>query len=635
MLLASEIVDERSVEHLDLTVSAPEGDVRVTHVCRTVPMRVWRLVTETLELECAGSHIVITPVHGPRQVDLLRPGDSVYTSTGMEAVVSCTDTGEVRELFDLRVESDSHTYFTNGILSHNSTGLGAAELFQLYVMRNYRSVYIAPLKEHIKTFADKLMDMQRASIYPPEYVTSKGLRNNMYYKESPNGGFLRLMHILTDPTKIRGISAGAIRVDEAQDFDSEHLPEIDQVQKAFRDTKTTVFAGTSKDLDTCLEHQFQIGSRGIWHLRCGCKDKWHALNDSELLPRMMSVDGLRCPHTNILLNPIDGEFIHEDSRMLEMNQASFHLPQLIVPEYASGPAFADIWRDYKRYPYKKFLQEVMGIAVDAGLSELTETDLKKCCSDKTFDQLQQAYLKGKTRYVYVVSGVDWGGSDWNPATRTKQSYTVHTIYGLTKDGVMELIYARRYAGMHYQDIIGTIIEAHNKFKCFAIGTDNGGGAYYNAMLRDCGRIRSDRIINFQYTDTHMMLERIEHPHANLMSLHRTDSISALIVDIKSQKIRFPRWDDCEGFVTDFLNMRRNITETQTGRAIMRYIKHGAKADDFMQSTNYATMMKRILVRESTIPNQQILKELGALFGTGPAQPTLLSQISNMGGYVSG
>ena len=430
--------------------------------------------------------------------------------------------------------------------------------------------------------------------------------------------------------------ADGFAVHNCQDFDSEHLPEIAQVQKAFRDSRSTIFAGTSKDIDTCLEQRYREGSRGVWHIHCDCPARWHSLGDAELIPKLMSVDGLRCPTNRRLLNPLRGEFVHEDRTRLDIQQVSFHLPQLIVPEYATGPAFMDIWTDFKNYPYKKFLQEVMGIAVDSGMSELSEHDLKACCTDKTFAQLQQAYLTGETRYVYVFSGCDWGGSDWNPATRTKQSYTVHTIYGMKNDGTLELIYAHRYSGMNYQEIAGMIVEAHNRFKAFGIGTDNGGGSYYNAYMRDCGRIQTNRIISFNYTDTKLLLERIEHPEAHIMSLHRSDSISALISDIKSQKILFPRWDESSGFVLDCLNMRRNITETPgSGRTIMRYVRHGAKADDFLHSTNYAAMMKRIVTRESLIPNKQILQELSGLFGMSTPGRGSTGDLDWIGGHVSG
>lgn len=618
MLLDHEIAEERSLEHTSCMVLAPGGDyVRVTHVCKTIPLPVWRLTTWSHTLECSEKHVVITD-RGALPTDLVRFGDLVLTESGWEPVVGVRDLKEKRELYDLRVESESHLYFTDGIASHNSTGLCGAELFKFNIIPNYGSLYLTPLKEQSKTIADKLMDMQRGSIYPPEYYAKRHYRNNMYYKESPLGGSIRLLHILTDPSKVRGLSVQAVVIDEAQDFDPEHLPEINQVQKNFRDSRTTLFAGTSKDLDTCLEQQFRLGSGGVWHIPCSCKDKWHSMapDDHEMIRAYLSVDGMVCPHDKSRrLYPMLGEFVHERPSRLRVNMPSFHLPQVVVPEYAHGKGFVDIWKDYLRYPWKKFLMEVWGIAVESGMTELTERDLKRCCTDYTFAQTQQRYFSGKQRYVQIISGVDWGGSDWEPAYRSKLSYTVHTIWGLKGDGTMDLLYAFRYEGMDYREIAGTIVENHVKFKGFAIGTDNGGGLYYNHHLRDCGRIPTERLVHFQYTDTKLVLDRIQGPAgSNILSLHRTDSISALIEDVKTRKINWPRWDESSGFALDFLNSRRNITETNTGRTMMRYIKHGAKADDFMQSANYACMMKRIINREPLIPNAQILEELRGMFG---------------------
>jgi hypothetical protein len=639
VLLAHEIAEERSVEHLDRKVLAPGGGyVRVTHVYKTVPMELWRLNTRSYELECAAKHLVVTN-RGTIPTDQVGNGDEALTESGWEPVTRVERLGVKRELFDLRVDSEDHLYFTGGIASHNSTGLVSALLFKFNVMPRYRAIYLTPLKEQSKTIADMMMDMQRGSLYPPDYFLGRGYRNNMYYKESPKGGFIKLLHILTDPSKIRGNSAAHIIVDEVQDFDPEHLPEIEQVQKAFPETRSTIFAGTSKDLDTCLEAQYRMGSRAVWHVPCSCPKKWHSMDptDHEDIKAMISVDGLQCPDVaGKMLDPMAGEFVHADRSRLRLNMPSFHLPQVIVPEYAYGAGFADIYKDFKRYPFKKFLQEVWGIAVDSGMTELSENDLKKCCTTKTFAQTQNDYLSGKVRYVKVISGVDWGGSDWEPAYRSKLSFTVHTVYGMRGDGTLDLIHAQDYSGMNYRDIAGQIVEEHNKYKAFAMGTDNGGGAYYNAYMRDCGRIPTNLIIHFQYTDTKLMLDRIPHPEAHIMSLHRSDSISALIADIKDQKISWPRWDESSRLVMHCLNVRRNITEAPSGRTILRYIKHGARADDFFMSTNYAAMMKRIINREPLIPNQQIIDQLRNLFGMAIPNDLAARMGDHMeGGYVSG
>lgn len=1159
MLLDNEIAEERSVEHMGLKVRALNNEfVRVTHVCKTIPLRIWRISTADHVLECASKHLIVKDKHGPIAADQLRVGDVIITTTGVATVNSILDLGVTRECFDLRVESEDHLYFTGGILSHNSTGLGATELFKFNTFPNYHTIYLTPLKEHSKTIADKLQQLQRGSIYPPSYYTSRGYRNNLYYKESPMGGSLKLMHILTDPTKIRGNSAQTIVIDECvvtgtlittydsaakrvekavekletgdtvlahdkqhriiqdtvlrvtnkgtrptwivtltdgrflactsnekirttkgwvflsqllppaevalcpraqqvhaaieraershrrksagrlidadarestpetihdtrgttrtllesqsgsssefysdtpaldgesrlwnvelrrfnahdsslrfltepllpegpknktpsqasdstvgrntntsrtgllvygrrntpsqssplhdaqlhtsrvrnfggqtegdgihggayaadsqkqqdlpfgsdpysecatipagypalrsreydlqvgttcelptvsllsrrvrdrqtrkssainslcvlheghmpkaetdrpenpgsefeekaptayeracarysgsytegndahegsedarasllpgwqegeaqpdaqtleteaqsggycretdaaahmpilragvlqlqqpqdgqtesssilpsermqktggrsiqgnsqehsqrevgkrpfgdlvpveiesityageqevfdietenhhtffaggvavhncQDFDPEHIPEISMVQKAFPDSRMTVFAGTSKGVDTCLDAQYKFGSQGVWHVKCSCPEKYHSMypSDTDSIRGLISVDGLRCPITSNLLDVSVGEFVHADRSRLALNMPSFHLPQVIVPEYSRGDRFVDIWTDFKKWKdsnFGKFLMEVWGIAVETGRAEITERDLMNCCTDLTFAQTQANYFAGKKRYVKVVSGVDWGGSDWEPAYRSKLSYTVHSIWGVTMNGHMDLLYANRYAEMNYKDVAGSIVEHHNKFQAFAMGTDNGGGHYYNAYMRDCGRIRTNTIIQFTYTDTKLMLARIPHPEAHLMSLHRSDSISALLEDIKSKKITWPRWDESSHFAKDCLNVRRNITETPAGKSIMRFIKPGSKADDFMMSMNYAAMMKRIILGESTIPNQQIINELQALFGLInmlPAEHTALDMIQL--GTISG
>lgn len=412
--------------------------------------------------------------------------------------------------------------------------------------------------------------------------------------------------------------AGGIAVHNCQDFDMDHLPELAQVQKASK-RPSRVFAGTSKELETCLEVHYQAGSRGVWHVRGGKPGLWWSLNDPEVIDKIITVDGLRCPETKRLLNPMNGEFIHEDARRLYAGFPSFHLPQVIVPEYTSGAKWLEIWEDFKHYPRPKFLKEVMGIPVASGNREITEDDLKKMCDpEQTFGKIQAELLSGKRRYHYIISGCDWGGSDYNPATATKQSYTVHVMLGITHDGNFDLIHAQRYAGMAYQDIAGHIVHNHNKFNGFAIAADNGVGHYYNAYLRDCGKIRSDRLILFQYNDVKDFMSQIENSMFNLYSLNRTDSISALYSDVKPPKMRLrcPRWDESSPYLMDFLNSIRSVTETPSGRSIMRYIRHGSKADDFMQAVNFAVTLGRVLLRESLIPSQQLLDELSHSMQTG-------------------
>lgn len=611
MLSPAEVEEERSVRHLGLFALIPGGQALITHVCKTIPMRVWQVTTEGHQLRAAGKHRVAS-ASGLLAVDQLRIGDFLHTVDGLQKVISVACSDDVENLFDIRVESDDHLYYSGGILSHNSTGIGSAEWLRQNLLHNYSWMYLAPMQHHVKTFTDRLEALQRVSPYTKAWLLSKGLRSNFNFKETPMGGTFKAEHVLTDPTKIRGNTARKVVVDEAQNFDPEFLPEIAQVQKAYGRLKGTTFTGTALSLDTCLQAKYDESSQGVWHVKCDCPMKWHPMDDKEAIFAMMSVEGLKCPQTNRLLDPMRGRFVHGNDAAYRMNRPGFHVPQVIVPAYATGDEWLDIWKDFKEYKPEKFLREVMGISTDAGQTELTENDLKNCCGSHTFAQIQAEVLSGKRTYRYLFSGCDWGGSDWQAATKSKLSYTVHTIYGLNPDGILELIYAHRYAEAHYKEIAGLIAHQHKKYKAYAMGTDEGGGSYYNAHIRDEGGIPANRIVSFKYGDPLDFLHLIEHPYWLMMSLHRTDSISALYEDVKDRKFLFPAWGDCKGFLLDFLNCRRNFTETNTGRSVMRFMKHGAKADDFMMSSNYATMMKRITLNESTIPNAQFLREINSI-----------------------
>lgn len=640
MLTEKEIAEERCVTHLGVKVKTRDGFADVTHVCKTIPLPAWEIKTTRHALVCAHDHLIMAGDDSEACYPAKRlvPGNTVVTVDGVDTVVASYDLNETREFYDLKVDNECHTYFTGGILSHNSTGIGGSIIYKLETMKARKSLYIAPLQEQVKTFADRLQDMHRGSIFSPAGRSSNGLRSNLYYKESPMLGSTRLMHLLTDPSKVRGISVDDVIIDEAQDFDSSHMEELVQVQKA-SSTPTGIIAGTSKELETFLETHYQAGSRGVWYIRGGKPGLWYSLNDPETLDRIITVRGLRCPETGRMLNPFHGQFVHEDARRLLEGFPSFHLPQIIVPDYASGSKWLEIWTAFSKWPRHKFLKEVMGIPVSSGHREINEDDLKRMCDPNlTFAKIRDELASGKRSYRYIVSGCDWGGSDYNPATKTKLSYTVHAMIGITHDGNFDLLHAHRYAEMPYQDIAAHIVSNHNKLNGFAIAADNGVGQYYNAYMRDCGAIRSDRLILFQYNDVKDYMSRIENPLFNLYSLNRTDSISALFAEIKAPKLRLrcPRWDESAPYLLDFLNSIRVVTERPDGRGILRYVKPGSKADDFMQAINFAVNLARVILRDDLLPSQQLVDEMSytmQLGGYGYGGPGPFSGM--LGEYFSG
>lgn len=115
-------------------VLTPDGysDVMTTH--KTVPYIEYFLKTESYELYCADKHIVFDQNNSRVFVEDLRVGSKIITEKGIEEVIEVCQTGQKVEMYDIQVNSFDQSYYTDGILSHNTA---TAALYLLwYAMFN-------------------------------------------------------------------------------------------------------------------------------------------------------------------------------------------------------------------------------------------------------------------------------------------------------------------------------------------------------------------------------------------------------------------------------------------------------------------------------------------------------------------
>jgi archaellum biogenesis ATPase FlaH len=142
-----EQVERKFVENFDVSnweVETDTGWVDIEKSNKTIEYDVWRLETEDGRwLECADNHIVFIPhqskmvkttpamVNGSEEVFVkdLEEGDEIIVSSDnkygfdIDVVKSVTKLDRKEHMYDLTVGGE-HTYFTNGILSHNTLILG-------------------------------------------------------------------------------------------------------------------------------------------------------------------------------------------------------------------------------------------------------------------------------------------------------------------------------------------------------------------------------------------------------------------------------------------------------------------------------------------------------------------------------
>lgn len=88
---------------------------------KTIHYSIWKLETSSFDLECADNHIVFLEDYSESFVKNLKIGDKIWTEKGLELVTKLESNDDETEMYDLQIDSTDHRYYTNGILSHNTT----------------------------------------------------------------------------------------------------------------------------------------------------------------------------------------------------------------------------------------------------------------------------------------------------------------------------------------------------------------------------------------------------------------------------------------------------------------------------------------------------------------------------------
>jgi len=100
---------------------------RVSQAFRTVPYQVWELKTNTKILLAADRHIIIKEDMDCVWLEELNIGDKIQTDSGIEEVISCKNLNIRTHMYCVNVNTKdkndnfNHLYYTDGILSHNTT----------------------------------------------------------------------------------------------------------------------------------------------------------------------------------------------------------------------------------------------------------------------------------------------------------------------------------------------------------------------------------------------------------------------------------------------------------------------------------------------------------------------------------
>ena len=113
------IINTKKIENLE--VWTDDGWQDITNIHTTIKYEQFILRTENIELHCADNHIVFDSEYNEIIVKDLKIGDIIQTENGLENVLEVFNTKILKEMYDLEVDSEKHRYYTNGVLSHNTS----------------------------------------------------------------------------------------------------------------------------------------------------------------------------------------------------------------------------------------------------------------------------------------------------------------------------------------------------------------------------------------------------------------------------------------------------------------------------------------------------------------------------------
>lgn len=609
MLKEREIAEEIDVADRGLSVLCPDGEYhRILKLFRTIPMSVWRLVTMSgRTIRASRKHLLVGKFGFLHFLYEFSAGDVVLTEAGYERVTSCRPDGE-EELYDMEVDSKDHLYYTNGFVSHNSTTFAARQLaYSHLIPGGYRSLYVAPHHTHLETYQNRYAEMESLWFRPLGHQ----LKGHKEYGRS----VVEMIYCGENSLNARGKTVDEVLLDEVQSLDATLLEDILYTQTTSR-MPTTIYAGTAMSIDTLLEAQWQDSSMGTWQVRAGDGRRWLDMYDKDILFAVCShPEGPVCPYTGKLLDVTNGEYVHRNLKALSEGRIGIHVPQCIVADLTTNiTQWVKIYNKVTRTDPNKVMQECFGIAVATGAREITRKDLQRLCVLSVDEEtLKRRCAEGY--YRLIVSGCDWGGSDYNAATKTKQSYTVHCIIGLAPDGAVDILHYYRYSGMDYESIAESIIRDHEAYHGQLIATDFGVGAVYNMQIRK--KITFDRHFIMTYVGPKSApLAEPKGAHLpNQLSLNKTEAISAVFSDVKyltPQKIRCRSWEVMSDYLQDWLNLFRAPIENDSGETRFKYIRAATKPDDALHAFVFAYVLVKFYMGEPLVNDPTLSARLREL-----------------------
>lgn len=115
-------IEDTEIKDNSIFILSDNGFNQLSSLMISKPFEIWHIELENgYKLECADEHIVFLKDFKEIYVNQLNINDEIITDVGLSKVINIYSTSEKISMCDTTVEHINHRFYSNGILSHNST----------------------------------------------------------------------------------------------------------------------------------------------------------------------------------------------------------------------------------------------------------------------------------------------------------------------------------------------------------------------------------------------------------------------------------------------------------------------------------------------------------------------------------
>ncbi len=200
----SEKQKHKFIEEIDLNgwnVETETGYVPILSTNKTIKYEVYEIILEDgYSIKCADTHILMKDNYEEiYAIDSLN--SYIRTKTGHKKVIKVTNLGYEEEMYDLSIDSEEHTYYTNDILSHNTVTIATYLLWKALTNENI-NIGIAA---NVMSLATEVLDkIKKIYIEMPIWLQPGLMSWNKRSIELDNG--CKIMTAASNSDAFRGFS---------------------------------------------------------------------------------------------------------------------------------------------------------------------------------------------------------------------------------------------------------------------------------------------------------------------------------------------------------------------------------------------------------------------------------------------